>query len=222
MGKRKRPSPVETHKATTGTAPFNNPFASLSGLRDELPARSREQPTPELQAPRASDTDGLADCPKLVVQRERKGRAGKTVTRICGLPSGRVKDVATRLKSALGCGATVEDQDLVVLGDLADRVTDWLRKEGAPRVVVSRGTKTHTGKGPRPPSPAASWREGTRRADLEPGLTVDIVLKRDQPTGTLTRGEIQDILTRSATHPHGIKVRLTDGQVGRVKRVVGE
>ena len=58
------------------------------------------------------------------------------------------------------------------------------------------------------------------RKNIHPGLTVDIVLKKDQPTGRLTRGVVARILTRSATHPHGIKVMLTDGQVGRVQHIV--
>ncbi|SMF60760.1 YwbE family protein [Paenibacillus barengoltzii] len=58
---------------------------------------------------------------------------------------------------------------------------------------------------------------GNERKNIRPGLTVDIVLKKDQPTGKLTRGVVKDILTNSATHPHGIKVRLQDVQVGRVK-----
>ncbi|MNE83216.1 hypothetical protein D3C80_1800110 [compost metagenome] len=49
---------------------------------------------------------------------------------------------------------------------------------------------------------------------------MDIVLKKDQPTGRLTRGIVKDILTHSPTHPHGIKVRLQDGQVGRVKAIL--
>jgi len=61
---------------------------------------------------------------------------------------------------------------------------------------------------------------GKNRQDIIPGLTVDIVLKKDQPTGKLTRGVVKDILTRSRRHPHGIKVRLTDGRVGRVKAIV--
>lgn len=61
--------------------------------------------------------------------------------------------------------------------------------------------------------------DGRRRADLRPGLRVAIVLKKDQRSGRLTYGEIADILTPSPTHPHGIKVRLTDGQVGRVKQI---
>ncbi len=60
-----------------------------------------------------------------------------------------------------------------------------------------------------------------RRADIRPGMTVLIVLKQNQPTGKLTKGVVKDILTKSTTHPHGIKVRLQSGQVGRVKEIVG-
>ena len=58
------------------------------------------------------------------------------------------------------------------------------------------------------------------RSNLKPGLTVLIVLKQDQASGKLTRGIVKDILTKSPNHPHGIKVRLMDGQVGRVKEIV--
>jgi uncharacterized repeat protein (TIGR03833 family) len=58
---------------------------------------------------------------------------------------------------------------------------------------------------------------GQNRKDILPGLEVEIVLKKDQKTGKLTRGIVKDILTKSGTHPHGIKVRLTDGQIGRVQ-----
>lgn len=61
---------------------------------------------------------------------------------------------------------------------------------------------------------------GKNRKDIFPGLTVDIVLKQDQRTGKRTRGIVKDILTNSATHPHGIKVRLEDGQVGRVQEII--
>ncbi|MBC8466496.1 MAG: YwbE family protein [Deltaproteobacteria bacterium] len=61
---------------------------------------------------------------------------------------------------------------------------------------------------------------GTKRADLKPGLKVLIVLKKDQRTGNLTEGLLKDILTRSPTHPHGIKVRLESGLVGRVKEIL--
>ena len=61
---------------------------------------------------------------------------------------------------------------------------------------------------------------GQIRKDISPGATVDIVLKADQRTGKLTRGVVKDLLTNSQTHPRGIKVRLTDGQVGRVQGII--
>jgi uncharacterized repeat protein (TIGR03833 family) len=61
---------------------------------------------------------------------------------------------------------------------------------------------------------------GQIRASLKPGMTVLIVLKQDQRTGKLTRGVVKEILTKSPTHPHGIKVRLESGAVGRVKEIV--
>ncbi|MDA8085052.1 MAG: YwbE family protein [Nitrospiraceae bacterium] len=62
--------------------------------------------------------------------------------------------------------------------------------------------------------------DGRKRADIRPGLHVSIVLKKDQQTGRLTEGIVRDILTKSPTHPHGIKVRLQSGEVGRVKEVL--
>lgn len=59
---------------------------------------------------------------------------------------------------------------------------------------------------------------GQSRKDVLPGIAVDIVLKKDQKTGKLTRGIVKDILTKSGTHPHGIKVRLTDGQIGAYRK----
>ncbi|MDZ7580312.1 MAG: YwbE family protein [Deltaproteobacteria bacterium] len=61
---------------------------------------------------------------------------------------------------------------------------------------------------------------GTHRGDIRAGSEVYIVLKKDQRSGKLTRGRVKDILTPSAFHPHGIKVRLDDGQVGRVKQII--
>jgi uncharacterized repeat protein (TIGR03833 family) len=63
--------------------------------------------------------------------------------------------------------------------------------------------------------------DGRNRSDIRPGLEVAVVLKQDQRTGKRTRGTVQDILTKSPHHPHGIKVRLTSGQVGRVQEVLG-
>lgn len=61
---------------------------------------------------------------------------------------------------------------------------------------------------------------GTRRCDIRPGLRVSIVLKKDQRSGKLTEGTVRDILTNSPAHPHGIKVRLESGEVGRVKEIL--
>ncbi|MBK5190695.1 MAG: YwbE family protein [Methanosarcinales archaeon] len=60
----------------------------------------------------------------------------------------------------------------------------------------------------------------TKRANIKPGIRVAIVLKKDQRSGKLTEGIVKDILTNSTTHPHGIKVRLTSGEVGRVKEIL--
>jgi uncharacterized repeat protein (TIGR03833 family) len=62
--------------------------------------------------------------------------------------------------------------------------------------------------------------DGKRRQDIRPGLEVAVILKQDQRTGKRTRGVVQEILTPSPTHPHGIKVRLTSGLVGRVQEVL--
>lgn len=62
--------------------------------------------------------------------------------------------------------------------------------------------------------------DGKNRSTIKPGMTVLIVLKQDQRTGKLTQGVVKDILTKSPHHPHGIKVRLESGQVGRVKEIV--
>jgi uncharacterized repeat protein (TIGR03833 family) len=61
--------------------------------------------------------------------------------------------------------------------------------------------------------------DGTKRSDIKPGLRVSIVLKKDQQTGKLTEGIVKNILTNSPAHPHGIKVRLESGEVGRVKKI---
>ncbi|MGG1551243.1 YwbE family protein [Paenibacillus ferrarius] len=61
---------------------------------------------------------------------------------------------------------------------------------------------------------------GQLRKNIVPGLQVNIVLKQDQRSGKLTKGIVKELLTNSPTHPHGIKVRLTDGQVGRVKEIL--
>jgi len=63
---------------------------------------------------------------------------------------------------------------------------------------------------------------GQLRKNVIPGIKVQVVQKQDQRTGKLTAGIVKDILTNSPSHPHGIKVRLTDGIVGRVKQIITE
>ena len=62
--------------------------------------------------------------------------------------------------------------------------------------------------------------DGEVRSNIHAGITVDIVLKKDQRTGKRTRGIVKDILTSSQKHPRGIKVRLEDGQIGRVQEII--
>jgi uncharacterized repeat protein (TIGR03833 family) len=61
--------------------------------------------------------------------------------------------------------------------------------------------------------------DGKNRKDIKPGIKVAVVLKQDQRTGKMTEGIVKDILTNSSNHPHGIKVRLSSGEVGRVKTI---
>ena len=63
---------------------------------------------------------------------------------------------------------------------------------------------------------------GRNRADIKAGTRVQVVQKQDQRSGRLTEGIVKDLLTKSSTHPHGIKVRLTNGIVGRVKEILSE
>lgn len=142
MGKRKRDK-SESDVATTAPA-FSNPFAGLAALRDGLPPAS--EPAEPATAGSAGAIARPADvpppmgselgaCGKIVVRREKKGRAGKTVTRIDGLPTAELPALAKRLKSALGCGATVEGPSLLLLGSLVERAAAWLVAQGAKRVV---------------------------------------------------------------------------------------
>lgn len=62
--------------------------------------------------------------------------------------------------------------------------------------------------------------EGTRRADIKPGISVMVELTEDKRTGKLTGGTVKEVLTSSPTHPHGIKVILDNGMVGRIKRII--
>lgn len=67
-----------------------------------------------------------------------------------------------------------------------------------------------------------SRKNGKKRKDIKIGSEVYIVLKKDQRSGKRTKGVVKDLLTRSASHPHGIKVRLNDGKIGRVQEIIPE
>jgi uncharacterized repeat protein (TIGR03833 family) len=69
---------------------------------------------------------------------------------------------------------------------------------------------------------STNYMNGNSRSNIKPEARVQVVQKQDQRTGKLTEGTVKDILTKSSTHPHGIKVRLTNGVVGRVKIVLPE
>jgi len=62
--------------------------------------------------------------------------------------------------------------------------------------------------------------EGTRRTDIKPGIEVMVELAQDKRTGKLTGGRVKDVLTTSLNHPHGIKVRLENGLIGRIKKII--
>jgi len=106
-----------------------SPFASLEGLKATLPAGE-----PRIEhAPEKKD-DPFE--PKVVVARSRKGRGGKTVTMVTGVKAAARESVCRDLKKALGCGATIEDDAIVVGGDVGDRVRTFLEGRGARRIVM--------------------------------------------------------------------------------------
>jgi translation initiation factor 1 len=131
MGKKKSGAAKETPESE----PFHSAFSGLASLRDELP--SLDSPDPGSKPNAESTPDTSAASPKLVLQREKKGRAGKTVTRLRGLasPEERVR-WAKRLKKELGCGATIEGEDVILLGDVGVRAKTGLEAGGFRRVVL--------------------------------------------------------------------------------------
>lgn len=120
---------------------FHQPFAGLAELRDEL--ASKESPG-EAPAPSGPPTDGASGeneeglGHKVVLRREKKGRGGKTVTRVCGLglDAAALSKLAKELKRALGCGATVEDRDILLQGDQTERGAAFFERRGVKKVVI--------------------------------------------------------------------------------------
>jgi translation initiation factor 1 (eIF-1/SUI1) len=113
----------------------NNPLAGLSALRGKLPDQpGANAPEPE-RAPEEAEERELGA--KLVVQRERKKRGGKTVTRVRGLELGvdECAALAKELAKAMGCGTSVEDGEILLQGAQVPRAAAWLRKRGAGQVI---------------------------------------------------------------------------------------
>ncbi|MEM7677984.1 MAG: translation initiation factor [Myxococcota bacterium] len=141
MAKRNR-SFKDASSTDRGTSPFNAAFAGLEGLKASL--APSEPPAPEAPAQDAvhheqklSSAVAYTLKGKVALHREKKGRAGKTVTRVSGLTLDidELAALARDMKKQLGCGAVVEERDVVLLGDLGQRAADWLRARGAKRVV---------------------------------------------------------------------------------------
>lgn len=127
MAKR-RPPRKDTSQAPA--ARFDSPFAELGSLRSQLPegAVAAEEPVDPATGSAATIPD------KVVVRLERKGRKGKTVTRVSGVGHDAAA-WAQRLKRDLGCGGSVEAGDIILTGNLVDRTIAWLEAAGAGRVV---------------------------------------------------------------------------------------
>jgi uncharacterized repeat protein (TIGR03833 family) len=165
-----------------------------------------------LTAPAAPNQEASEPAPQgvpyrapLTLRTESKGRHGKVVTRIVGIDLEHLKQLGVQLQKALGCGSVLDGQDLVLLGAVEARAAAWLRNAGATRVRAAGEALEQT---------------GHQRQAIKPGQRVAIVLKADQRSGNLTEGIVDKLLTRSPTHPHGIKVRLVSGLVGRVKKIL--
>jgi translation initiation factor 1 len=116
---------------------FNNPFASLGGLKDKLPPAAPTAP-PQKAAPAAPLPPGTRVIARAVVRMERSGRGGKEVTVVeqLGLNSSERGKWLKDLKASLGCGGVVEGDSLVLQGDHRKRLPDILTKRGVKRVII--------------------------------------------------------------------------------------
>jgi uncharacterized repeat protein (TIGR03833 family) len=192
----------------------HSPFAALAR---NASLRSKSAPPPR-------PAEAVRPAPRISMFVEARGKSGKVVTGISGLPPELRDVVALRLRKALGCEAQVEGEEVILAGSLKDRAAAWFQGIGDVRQLLREKPATAAAaSSASPPAPAVASPSGsgTRRKDVRPGLRVAIVLKPDQPSGELTHGVVRDILTSSADHPHGIKVRLVSGHVGRVKIIYG-
>ncbi len=223
MARKKPPVPGITTGALT-----HSPFAKLVDSAGYTPglAQSRSAAVPS----RPELPKRFPPC-NIRMRLESRGRSGKVVTRVSGLPAKNLEPIASRLRRALGCGATVEGCDVILQGSLKERASEWLKRAGDLH-TIRETPKTEKGLPPESVASAAvsstatsnrsEVPRGTVRAHVRPGQRVAIVQKSDQVSGKLTEGIVRDLLTSSPTHPRGIKVRLESGQVGRVRSVYQE
>jgi uncharacterized repeat protein (TIGR03833 family) len=207
--------------ASDGSALTHNPFAGLASLKVE--AKGPPTTTVVVREPRREPTAPVRPS-KIRMRLETRGRSGKAVTRIEGAPVENLEVVASKLKKALGCGATIEGSDILLIGSLVERATQWFERAGDLRQLVDEGSSSVSdGKSggeariETPVTVAVTKRSPMRRSDVRRGGRVAIVTKLDQPTGRLTHGVVRDLLTNSELHPRGIKVRLETGEIGRVQ-----
>lgn len=129
MAKRRR----EDRSATGDDTPFASPFAKLAGMKPDLPSGRAPSDDEEAPAPAAS-----APARKVIVRRQSAGRGGKTVTLVerLGLSEERLREVAREMKKALGCGASVEGEHVVLQGDQQERARAFVLQHGLAREVV--------------------------------------------------------------------------------------
>jgi uncharacterized repeat protein (TIGR03833 family) len=196
----------------------NNPFAALANqkaLFEQAPKQVAPEPKNAARPPPAR----VAAPIKVRMRLETKGRSGKVVTRISGLPEENLAAIATQLARALGCGATLEQTEVLLQGSLMDRAQQWLDRAGDLRVIQSEPPRRVEAALPSAASSTPTRATGRVRSELRRGQRVAIVMKADQPTGKLTEGHVRDLLTNSEEHPRGIKVRLETGEIGRVRIV---
>lgn len=182
----------------------HNPFSKLR--QSELAASAPAQRTPLARTPRTP-------LGRVIVREEFDADESAVITRVIGVPKDRLNELGAQWRQLLGHAVLFEGPELLVMASAGERVAGLLRDEGAAEVAVVRR-----------PAPAdlsgAGEPGGTQRAQIRRGLRVAVVLKADQDSGALTEGVVRDILTSSAVHPRGIKVRLESGQVGRVRRIL--
>ncbi len=130
MGKKKRPKKIDTSGTTSSTK--DSGFRPFAGLLGKIPASDVAAPVkPEAPSPSPAAAD-FATIRRVILRREKKGRAGKTVTRLEGVPAELQADLLKRLKKTLGCGGILEEGDIVLLGSLVDRGVSTLSEMGIP------------------------------------------------------------------------------------------